>query len=62
MVTHSQAELERIRRELSAALRRELEALDEAAIHREANLSLRAEVAGLRAAHETSSQAEAAIR
>lgn len=56
------AEFERVRRELSAALSRESEAVEEAAMHREANLSLRAEVAGLRAAHETSTLAEATTR
>ena len=57
-----QAELERVKRELSSALVREAQAVEDVASQREVALHLRAELAGLQAAHEGSMQAEAALR
>ena len=58
----SQTDLERCKRDLEAALSREEAAVSDASSQRALALTLGAEVAGLKAAHECSSAAEAALR
>ena len=60
--TPPQADLERCKRDLEAALSREEAAVSDASSQRALALTLGAEVAGLKAAHECSAAAEAALR